>query len=320
MDCELVRAVDDEVRVDSASGGFVTTLLLHLLDEAEIDGAVVVRCQGSTPLIAESFVARTRDEILSARGSKYAPVSSCAAVREILKEPGRYAFVGTPCMLEGVEKLCAVYPALRKRIALKIGLVCAGMASRQSTKRYIVEEGGVDLEHVRRVAYRGGGWPGRFRVYGENDALLMDRPLIGGSLKEVVGVDHYLRCENCLDHWAHYADVVVSDPWSAAIVQTENKGRTAILLRTQRGREAIALLRTSGKTQHETISVHEMLSYNRHLQIDENHDRHGWMALYQVIFHGRLRYVPYLIRALFRRRLKGIRTTVAARIARRYYW
>ena len=320
LECFLIHSQDEEIRLGAASGGFITGIILHLMENGHIDGGVVVKTEGKNPLVAESFIATNREALLSARGSKYAPVSNCTALVQVLERPGRYVFVGTPCMVEGLTKLQKFLPALKERIILKIGMVCAGMASRLATRRYIEKDGGVKTADVRRICYRGSGWPGRFQVFGENGLLLMDRPLIGGSLTHLVGHDHYLRCHNCLDHWSSYADIVVSDPWSHDIVKNESKGRSAIMVRTEQGRMAVASAIESGDMVADSIPVEEMYGFNLHLVINSKHERHSWMALYQFLFLGRIRYFATLARRLFNLQLVGLRTTIKARLSRNYYY
>jgi len=317
--CCLIHSKDDGIRLDASSGGFITGMILHLMDEGLADGGVVARCQGEQALVPRSFIATDRQSLLSARASKYAPVSSCAALADVLKRPGRYVFVGTPCMVEALSKLQDLLPDLRRRIVLSIGLVCSGMASRLSTKAYI-EEAGVNPADVRRICYRGGGWPGRFRVFGENDELLMDRPYLDGALIRVVSRDHYLRCRNCLDHWGRFADIAVSDPWTEEMVKTERKGRSAIMVRTERGREAVRSAIDSGDMIADPITVKDMLGYNKHLVIDSEHPRHGWMAGYQLLFFGRLRYGGMVLRSLLHGKRIGLKTTLTARFSRKYYY
>ncbi|MDA8174665.1 MAG: Coenzyme F420 hydrogenase/dehydrogenase, beta subunit C-terminal domain [Nitrospiraceae bacterium] len=319
-DCYLVHCADERVRLDAASGGFITGLILHLMDKGAVDGAIVARCEGETPLIAESFIARNRDAVLSSCGSKYVPVSNCTALREVLQRPGRYIFIGTPCMIEGLTKLQNFMPALKERIVLSVGFVCSGMASRISTKNYIENDGKVSIRDVRRIAYRGDGWPGRFRVFGKNGSLLMDRPYIGGSLVHVVSRDHYLRCENCLDHWAHFSDIVVSDPWTAQMMKNETIGRSAVMVRTRRGKESIESGIRQGGLIADPITAEEMFSFNRHLVIDSRHPRHSWMAIYQLIFFRRMRYLLPLFKYLaVKRTITGLRTTLNAFFDKKYY-
>jgi coenzyme F420 hydrogenase subunit beta len=223
-------------------------------------------------------------------------------------------------MVEAVTKLQDRLPKLAERIILKISLVCAGMASRLSTRAYIENEGKVNIADVRRICYRGNGWPGRFRVFGENDKLLMDRPLLGGSLIHVVPCDHYLRCWNCLDHWGRFADIAVSDPWTDEMVRTERKGRSAIMVRTDKGEKVVASAIETGDMEADAISVEDMLGYNRHLIIDANHPRYGWMAGYQIVFFGRLRYLAALVRNTLYSRHIGLKTTIKARLSKRFYY
>ena len=320
-ECYLSYARDDRIRIDAASGGFVTGLIMHLLDKRNVDGAIVARCEGENPIVAESFIARNRESLLSSRGSKYAPVSNCTVLRDVLEKPGRYIFVGTPCMNEALTKLQKMLPELKRSIVLRIGFVCAGMASRLSTKAYIENHGGVNIKDVRRISYRGNGWPGRFRVFGENDTLLMDRPLLRGSLTHLVGHDHYLRCKNCLDHWAYFADIVVSDPWTNDMVQNEKKGLTAIMVRTVRGKEIIDSAMASGDLIFESISDRDFIAYNTHLAMNTKHPWNSWMLLYQLFFFGRLKYIIPLLRYILRNKeLIGLRTTIKARFGKKYYY
>jgi len=320
FDCYLIHSKDDGIRLDASSGGFITGMILHLMDKGLADGGIVARCEGKQPLVAESFIATDRESILSARASKYAPVSSCTVLADVLKRPGRYVFVGTPCMIEALTKLQELLPKLQEQIILKIGLVCSGMASRLSTKTYIEKDGGVNMKDVHRVCYRGNGWPGRFRVFGESGRLLMDRPYLGGSLVYVVSRDHYLRCWNCLDRWGRFADIVVSDPWTEEMVASERKGRSAIMVRTEEGKQTVASAIDSGDMIADSITIKDMHGYNKHLIIDSKHTRYGWMAAYQILFFGRLKYLSTVLKSMLKKKRIGLKTILKARLSKHYYY
>jgi coenzyme F420 hydrogenase subunit beta len=284
----------------------------------QADGAIVARCEGEEPWIAKSFLATSREELLSARASKYAPVSSCVTLREVLDRPGRYVFVGTPCMIEALRKLQKLLPKLQERIILTIGLVCAGMASRQSTIAFL-QRYGVNFDQAHKIVYRGGGWPGCFRVFGKNGKTILEKPLLGGSLDLVVPGDHYLRCRNCLDHWALYSDIAVSDPWCDAMVDNETKGWSGIMIRSRSGQQAVDSSIASGDMVAKKVSVEEMYGYNKHLIITSRHPRHGWMALYQFLFFGRVKYIGSIVRSLIRNKRIGLLTTLRIRFEQNYY-
>ncbi|MCK5149252.1 Coenzyme F420 hydrogenase/dehydrogenase, beta subunit C-terminal domain [bacterium] len=314
----LLYSPDDDIRLDSSSGGFITGLILHLMEKGQIDGAIIAKSQGDTPWIAKSVLATTRQELLDSRASKYAPVSNCTALKDVLEKPGRYAFVGTPCMCEGLKKLQDVNPVLKERVVLSVGFVCAGMASRQSTLAFL-ERYDVDLEEVYKISYRGDGWPGNFRVFNKQGEVILKKPLLGCSLDLVVPGDHYLRCNNCLDHWSNYADIVVSDPWKDDMVDNEMKGWSGIMIRSQSGQEAVDSAIASGDMIANEVSSEEMYNYNKHLIITADHKRHSWMALYQLLFFWRFKGMSAVFRSFLKWQGPGLLTTLRSRFDRNYY-
>lgn len=318
--CYLIHACDEKVWLHSASGGFITGFLLHMIETGQVDGAIVVKSEGANPLVAESFVAKDRESLMSALASKYCPVSSCTVLKDVIDRSGRYVFVGTPCMVQGLRNLQLLIPVLRERVLFAIGLVCSGMASRLATRRYIENDGQVDLSKVRRICYRGGGWPGRFRVYGKDGELLMERPTLGGAHDQVTSCDRYLRCWNCVDRWGRYADIVVSDPWTTELVETETKGWSAVMVRSCAARKAVMEAVNSGYLASTPIRLEEMLRYNSHLVIYPGHMQHAWMAVYQLLFFGRIEFLRPILRSMLRRRRIGLVTTFKARLDRRYYY
>jgi coenzyme F420 hydrogenase subunit beta len=313
-----VHARDDRIRHYGASGGGITGLLDHLMRKGAIDGAIVARTHPERPLVSQTFIARDRESLVGAQGSRYAPVSNCTALREILEQAGRYAIVGTPCMLQATTRAQELLAPLQERIVCKIGLVCAGMASRLSTKAFL-QRYGVDPADVREIRYRGEGWPGFFRAYGK-ESVLLRRRLLGDELDYLVPGDHYLRCWNCLDHWGYFSDIVVSDPWTQEMVENERKGWTAIMVRTEAGKEFLSSAVEAGDLISQDISAQDMLDYNEHLVVRDGHPRHGWMAAYQLLFNRRWQHLGHVLGNVIRGERIGLRTTLLAKGKRDYYY
>src|SRR4030043_382689 len=113
---------DEEIRRGSSSGGIVTQLLVYALEKGIIDGALVVRMKKDKPLEPEPFIARSREEIISASKSKYCPVAANVVLKAILSEKGRVAVVGLPCHINGIRKAESALPELKKKIVLHVGL------------------------------------------------------------------------------------------------------------------------------------------------------------------------------------------------------
>jgi len=317
-DCYLAHSPDDEIRLDSSSGGFITALILHLIAKGKVDGGIVARSNPDMPVVSESLIATDRKTLLECRASRYAPVSSCTVLSEVLEREGKYVFVGTPCMIESLCKMQKYYPVLKERIVLTVALICAGMDSHTNTRAYL-RRYGVDESKVRKVCFRGGGWPGRFRVFGDDGVILLDRPLLGDSLVHLVGQDNYLRCWNCVDHWGVMADISVSDPWCDDMVENETKGRSAVMIKTRRGKDAVESAIESGDLVADRITVDDVLSYNSHLVIDEKHYIHMWARIYQMLFFGRIRKMGVVFRNFLRGQKVGLRSVLRARFNKNYY-
>ena len=66
---------DYEIRYHSASGGVTSQFLIYLLEKKIINGAVVTAFSETDHVTPISYIARTKEDILKARSSKYCPVS-----------------------------------------------------------------------------------------------------------------------------------------------------------------------------------------------------------------------------------------------------
>jgi coenzyme F420 hydrogenase subunit beta len=127
-DIILARATDPEIHQKGQDGGLVSAILLWALDHGYIDAALVSYLEGDgTSWKAIPGVARTRDQILAAAGSRYTYSANTMAYGEAV-EAGyeKLALVGMSCQ-------SSVPPALKvrkagkpaRRFALNIGLLCS---------------------------------------------------------------------------------------------------------------------------------------------------------------------------------------------------
>ncbi|OFV67263.1 MAG: coenzyme F420 hydrogenase subunit beta [Candidatus Syntrophoarchaeum caldarius] len=118
LNCYIGYSTDYDIRYNSSSGGLVTQLLIFALEEGIIDGALVTRMKKDNPLEPEPFIARTREEVIEARGSKYCPVPANVALKEILnsKEGEKFAVVGLPCHIHGLRKAQQVNEKLKEGV------------------------------------------------------------------------------------------------------------------------------------------------------------------------------------------------------------
>jgi len=202
---------DEDILERSQSGGFVSALLIFCLEKGLIDGAVVSRWRKDKPLCPETYIARSREEILDAVGSKYNPIPAAEALGLVLREKGRFAFVGTSCQIQGMRKAEAVLPKLSEKIALYIGLHCLGVFTFHFHD-HVLHKAGVrrqDLTFYRQRDKRSGGWPcgtrlcdktGKEYLLDPNNSRLWPRPYYTNW-----------RCYLCFDKGNEFSDVSCGD-------------------------------------------------------------------------------------------------------------
>jgi coenzyme F420 hydrogenase subunit beta len=220
---------DNNVRYHSASGGMVSQFLIWLIETNKIDGAVVTRFDKGNPLLVETFIATTRDDIISARSSKYSPVTLNKMPQAIKAASGsRYVIVGLPCHIEGVRKLIRIDKELRDKVVGLFGLYCSSGRSFNLTE-YVFKERGIELPEISYFQYRDEGCLGKMVVKMSQSNIDKIYPLGNYSEKviednEAVYKEPYQsyfhplrsffipnRCNYCIDHYAELADICFGD-------------------------------------------------------------------------------------------------------------
>ncbi|WP_210438706.1 Coenzyme F420 hydrogenase/dehydrogenase, beta subunit C-terminal domain [Nocardioides xinjiangensis] len=227
-------STDSDLRHRGSSGGVVSALAAHAVDAGFAVGALQVRASRTDPLRNETVLNRTCEDIVAAAGSRYAPASPCERLDLVEEAEGPCVVVGKPCDVAAARRAAAARPRLEERVAVTLGIFCAGTPSTEATVEAI-ERLGVDPAEVTRVDYRGEGWPGEFRVEttAGDRASMSYAEAWGGLTKK-----RQWRCLVCPDHTGEFADLSVGDPWYRPVRDGE-AGRSLVVLRTERGRDLL---------------------------------------------------------------------------------
>lgn len=232
LNCCIGHSTNEEIRYNSASGGLVTQLLIFALEEGVIDGALVTRMNNDKPLEPEPFIARTKEEIIEASKSKYCPVPVNIELKEILNsEDGeKFAVVGLPCHINGIRKAEILNKKLREKIILHLGLFCSRTPNFLGTE-FLFRKFNIKKEDVRKVSYRGEGWPGNMLIEFKN-----------GSKKNIPYLKYWnsgfrfffsLRCSLCYDKLCELADISFGDAGLSELM--DNKiGESMIISRNKK--------------------------------------------------------------------------------------
>lgn len=266
QDCYIGHSNETDVRYNCASGGMVSQLLIFALERGIIDGALVVRMRKDQPLETEAFIARTRKEVLDAAKSKYCPVAANEALRQVLKENGRFAVVGLPCHIHGIRKAEQVFEALEERIVLHIGLMCGHTVNFKGTE-FLLEKMRVRKEQVQEISYRGKGWPGYMTIkLGERSNLSI--PYIGSwnAYWSVFSSFFFtpMRCMTCPDQTNELSDISFGDAWLPEL-ECERLGKSIIIERTKVGADLLRSMSLAGaislrKVKTEKVKQSQSLS------------------------------------------------------------
>lgn len=233
-------AADDAIRFKGSSGGAATALALFGLEQGHADTVFHTGGDPKRPYANESKKSRSKHELLESAGSRYSPASPCTSIKDIHNEVGNVIFIGKPCDTTAVANWQKIHSNNNNKIAIKIGFFCAGTPSTQGNLELIKNHATKDPARIESLKFRGEGWPGTWRA-------LFDDPDGKKKIAELTYKDSWgflqrfrqWRCYICPDHTAEFADIAVGDPWYRE-VEKEEKGKSLIVVRTQKGRDYLA--------------------------------------------------------------------------------
>ena len=126
------HASDPELRFDGSSGGAASALALYCLEQENMQGALHIAADPKEPFANRTVLSRSRREILSRAGSRYAPASPCEGLERIESAPGPCVFIGKPCDVTALRKAQTIRPQLDRNVGIAIGI----------TKRRVIVVGG----------------------------------------------------------------------------------------------------------------------------------------------------------------------------------
>ncbi|QEE60492.1 hypothetical protein FVA74_02080 [Salinibacterium sp. dk2585] len=231
-----VHASDAEVRRRGSSGGAITAITTWLLERGEAAKVIGASADAVEPRRTVSVTLQSKEEVLAAAGSRYAPTSnaSVGAVRD-----AGAAVVGKPCEVAALRALASVTPG--QHAPLLISFFCAGTPSQHATEKLLEFLGMPPLTPLRELWYRGRGWPGRFTAIATDGRTVSTD--YDDSWGAHLGPTAQWRCKLCPDGVGESADLVAADFWHTDDrgypVFTESEGVSALVARTARGLDVV---------------------------------------------------------------------------------
>ncbi|MHB8668955.1 MAG: Coenzyme F420 hydrogenase/dehydrogenase, beta subunit C-terminal domain [Acidimicrobiales bacterium] len=216
-DIILARATDPEIHQRGQDGGLVSAILLWCLDRGYIDAALVSYLEGDgRSWKAIPGVARNREEILAAAGSRYTYSANTMAYADAVAGGAeKLALVGMSCQssvppVMGVRK--AGKPA--RRFALNIGLLCSKTFDDAIFEELFEAKYGLHKSDMVKMNIKG-----VFQIW-----------MRDGSYHEVPLKECHAwtreGCKTCPDFAAEHADISTGgigafNDWTLTIVRTD---------------------------------------------------------------------------------------------------
>lgn len=205
------RTREQNIEKACQDGGIVTSLLICALNEKFIDGALVVGQDGWIPI---SFIAKTRDELISSATTKYGIIPVLKELRSAVVDHGlsRICIVGSPCHIQSLRYLQHKNLPLVSAVKLTIGLFCRENYHYSCIEEK-VRETGHSIKEIDKLNVSE-----EFDIYVRGDKLSLPITEIKGCVPK--------HCLICDDFASELADISIGsdaspEGWSSVIVRTE---------------------------------------------------------------------------------------------------
>ena len=212
----LTRAVDTEEHTKGQDGGFVSAMLIWLLKNDYIDGALVSGVEEDDKWKAKPAVVTNREEVLATAGSRYTYCANPLALPEA-KEKGlsRLALVGMGCQTSSPPVMWDRKAGkVSKPFLFNIGLLCSKTFDDAIFPELFEAKYGLKKEEMVKMNIKGA-----FQIW------MKDGSFHEIDLKEC---HQWTRegCKTCPDFAAEHADISTGgigedNAWTLCVVRTE---------------------------------------------------------------------------------------------------
>lgn len=256
------HAADAEIRHAGSSGGLITALALYCLEKERMHGVLHIGGDPENPIRNKTRMSRTRQELLSKTGSRYAPASACDRLDLVESAPEPCVFVGQPSEVTALAKAERLRPQLKEKVGLAISFFCAGSPATKGTFE-LLKTVGVHPNQVQELRYRGNGWPGYFTVTLKGQFT----PACEKTYQESWGFLQKFRPYSthlCPDGTGEDADISCGDPWYRE-VKSDEPGSSLVVVRTDRGRAIIHKAMEAGYVTLERADAQKLVDSQRNL-------------------------------------------------------
>lgn len=255
--CYVGHSSKEDIRYNASSGGIITQLLISALEDGIIDGVLVTKMKENKPLEPEPFIAKTKEEIIEAMGSKYCPVPLNIALKDIIesKTEEKFAMVGLPCHIHGIRKAEQLNKALKDKIIIHLGLFCGQNPNFLGTT-FLIKKLKIKEKTIKSIRFRGQGWPGSMNIkFKEGNEISLSN-----YWSSSFGLNFFTpdRCLLCNDGLCELADISFGDPWLNEF-SSEKIGKTLIITKNNTCENVIKSMKNRGMISLKPINPEKVI-------------------------------------------------------------
>lgn len=250
-----------DLYMKSASGGLLSALQSFLLEEKLVD--CVIHAQPnfarSEDLLFQASISRSAEEVNAKKSSFYYPIEFSQTLDRVATDETieRVCFTGIPCTITGVENLTRVMKKLRRKIWVKLAVVCGHSVSGQLAEALCQEF--PHPEAKRKVNFRS-----KTEIT-EASNFNTEMTFEGGeSIRQSRFVSPFTRnwrtysyalnaCFSCPDFWGAHADASFKDAWGFG-EGDRREGESVVVVRSERVRDALQAMADRGLVKLQSVA------------------------------------------------------------------
>lgn len=254
-------SLDDSIRLNSASGGVITTTLIYLLNKGLIDGAIVVKSGIPNAESALPIIATTEKELIASAQSVYMPVPVNEILKKSKKFDGRLAFVGLPDQVASIRILQMNKHPSTRNIEYILGPYTGTNMYKEAIRSFLRGRGVDDSEKIQSLEWRAGEWPGYLEIKLENGKVFKAEKFYYNYLTPFfITKSSLIGC----DFTNELTDISVGDAWSP-IYEKQRKGFSIVLSRTAKGDEILKSMYKNKFISLESIELVKAMGMHGHM-------------------------------------------------------
>nr|MDA3823980.1 Coenzyme F420 hydrogenase/dehydrogenase, beta subunit C-terminal domain [Bacteroidales bacterium] len=250
----------DKLRQKGASGGIITSVLTHLLEEKIVSGVVCVKQGIPLPLEASSVIARTKEELIDSMQSVYIPVSVLDIISEF-KEGESYAMVCLPEQSAALRKLQSMGHEGALQVKYVLGPYTGTALYPSAINSFLRSKRIAKNDEVTSLKWREGEWPGYLEIKTKSGKVLQSKKIYYNFLIPFFITHTSLRS---MDFVNEFADLSVGDAWSPKY-ESEGKGFSVFVTRTKEMEEIVSQMIRRNLIQADVVPDSESIAMHGHM-------------------------------------------------------